>query len=146
MEQLISLIHENFLLGMGAKALMGFVNTWQHNNLEAEKVRAMSHKEDLRAHVDLAKIQATDKTGKIIRATVFIMLTATWCGIVLMCFENIDLKAIIPTTVKHGFISRFFTRPDVVGVELNFSAYVIFLFSDMMQVILGSFVIPSRHR
>ncbi len=121
------------------------INTWMANKADEHRALALRDSEVLKAHVAMAKEANRDIWGKVSRSVIFFMLTATFCYMGIYVLHNYAdfQEGLVP--VEPGFFSKFFgyTKYKVVGSGWNM---IFFQFFDIMQMVLGFFVIPSRKR
>ena len=138
---------ENFLLGAGSKLVANLVNNWMANQAEARRsaeLRAIQDHQVIMAHANLAKENNKGFISQLTRGVIYIMITVAFCYMGYYGIHNPDAHDVL-VPVRHGFLSKLFDKADIVRVQINGSV-LLYQWWELMQMILGAFVIPSRKR
>jgi len=134
-----------FLMGAGIKFVSNLVNNWMHNSAEKERNSRNIDSTIIEAQVQLAKELNRDFLGKLCRMIIFIMMTGTFCYITIYCMRNpLDTTAMIENTP--GFFGRFKNQAKETAVVVHSSGYVFGKAFIIIEMVIGSYVVPSRRR
>jgi len=135
----------NLLMGAAFKMGANVINTWMANKADEHRANMLKDADIVKAHIELAKENNKDLFTKISRSVIFFMLTGTFCYMGLFVLHNYAdfQEGLIP--VKPGLISKLFSHTEYKAVGSGWNI-IFFQFFQIMEMVIGFFVVPSRRR
>ena len=135
----------NLMCGAGIKIVSNLLNTWMANRADEVRGNSLKDQRIIQAHVQLAKESNRDRLGKVSRSIIFFMLIATWCYMGVWGIHNPDVEMDVLVNKKTGFLGRLFNRTEFDTVRITGSVLLMQWF-EIMEMVVGFFVVPSRKR
>lgn len=134
---------ENFLLGAGVKLVGNLVTSWFDNNAEERRNNSLRNEKVIKAQVELTKETNRNAIMVIVRGIVYICITLTWCymGIYGLSQENLETSVLIPN--DPGWFGKLFHHQDLRKVDIK-GTTLLYQWWQIMEMIMGAFVMPSR--
>ena len=139
------MVGTSFLMGAGIKLVSNVVNSWMHNSAEERRHNSGLDTDTLKAQVALAKEINRDVLGKISRMVIFIMICTTFCYITIYCLMNpTDTTILVENTA--GFFTKFKSHAKESAITVHNAGYVFGKAFIIIEMVVGSYVVPSRRR
>jgi len=140
------MIFSGLIMGSVLKLGVNVVNTLMANSAEEKKNNALRDAEVVHAHVELAKTVSNDPLTKIIRGTIFLMLVGTWCYMAIYGLYHPDMKfdVLVPKE-NHWAVSNLWSRGGWQKISIS-GSILMFQWFQIMEMVVGFFVVPSRKR
>jgi len=132
------------MMGVGFKILSNIINTHMANRHEELKANTLQDAAIIKAHIELAKEANKDLLGKISRFIIFFMLVSCWCfiGIYGIMHPLDEMDIVVP--VSKGLF-HLFDKPEFTVITISGST-LLWQWFQIMEMVIGFFVIPSKRR
>ena len=136
---------ESILVGAGSKLVFNLVNSWFHNAEKNSERAHLRNQEEIRAHIELAKINQKNVISNITRSACSLMIFGTWCFIGIYAMYNpTETDILIP--IKHGILGRLFNQPESVVVEGRTPGVLFQAWFEVTIAFVTMFSLHSRRR
>lgn len=133
-----------FLTGAGVRLASNIVTQMMQNSAEKERNLHLRDKEVMEGHIELAKIHQKDSIVKIERLVVFWALIGTFCFYSSQHLGDLENISTVLTDKNIGFISRLFTQPKQIPVEVSTSTFIFQLWVNIVVMLLGSYSVSPK--
>jgi len=135
----------NIAGGAGLKILSSFINGWLAN--KREKQVFTGKMDEKRLDYQMKIIMATNKDiyVKVSRSIIFIGLVGTYCFAVTWSIINPDFHYDLVFPKSKGIFAFLFGAQDQTKLTLD-GGMMVWKFTELIEVIVGFFAIPSKRR
>ena len=134
------------MVGAGIKIVSNVINNWMHNSNEERQSNTSLDADTLKARVELAKAQNKNLTSSLVRGFIFIILTSTWCYLAIYGIHNPEktYDVLLPKGNNWSFGSLISSSQ--WEIKKLSASVLLFQWFQLMEMILGFYVVPSRRR
>jgi hypothetical protein len=134
---------QNFLMGAGVKLAGSLITSWMENAAEERRNNALQDAKIIEAQVQLTRETNRNLIMICVRGVVYICITLTWCymGIYGLSQEGIETSVLIPN--DPGFFGKLFHNQELKKVDIR-GTTLLYQWWQIMEMIMGAFVMPSR--
>ena len=139
------MIGGSFLMGAGIKLASNVINSHMHNAAEERRHNSNLDDKTLKEQVKLAREINKDIIGKLNRSVIFILITVTFCYITIYSLMHPTETSILVEN-SAGFFTKFKSHAKESAVTVHNSGYVFGKAFIIIEMVVGSFVVPSRRR
>jgi hypothetical protein len=136
---------ESVLVGAGSKIIFNLVNSFFHNSEKKAERKYLQDKELIAAHIQLAKINASNPISNITSSLCALMIFGSWCfiGIYAMIHPT-ETDVLIP--LQHGIISKLCNQPESIVVPGRTPGILFQAWFEVTIAFVSMYALPSRRR
>ena len=141
----------NVAIGAGIKLGVNVVNQFLAAKREERQMLHAKDAQQLKAHQDFVNQQAKDPFVKVTRRLLFIMLTGTYCFLLVYYAlrPDIEYQVLVPLANGESSIISWLlgsrARPDMEPITLS-GGLLLWQFQHVIQLIIGFYCVPSKAR
>ena len=139
----------NTVTGAGIKLCTNLINSYLSNKEESQRIIAARDKHMFDAAVKQQAESAKDPFVKVTRRILFMMLTSTYCFLLIFYALNpqIEYDVIMPKVDTSGGILNWIFGPTKEFVVQRMTGGLLLMsFIDLIFMVVGFYAIPSKKR